>query len=165
MKKLTIIFALVVIGLTAQSGFGQTTGDDRANLIRAARFLEEKPFDKDAPKMREWAFLYVAQTKDVSVVICAGPLIRPMLEKKNKYGDELLNQYAIAMAAFKLQNPDRKSDENAAQLAGLESALKAYEKMVAGDSKAKYAALDELLAKRDKGELKALVEAADCAKK
>lgn len=35
--------------------------------------------------------------------------------------------YTIGMAAFKLENPDKASDEDAAQLAGLNTALKAYE--------------------------------------
>jgi hypothetical protein len=165
MKKFTIILTLFFIALGAQIGFGQNAANDKETLIKAARFLEQKPFDKDAKKIREWAMFYVIQTKDVSVVLCGGDLTKAMFDKKNKNGTELLGQYTIGMAAFKLENPDRKTDENAAQLAGIESALKAYEAMIAEKPKTKFEAMDELLVKRDKGELKATVDAANCGKK
>lgn len=166
MKKLTIIFALFIIAISAQTGFGQTREENKALLIKAAKFLEVKPFDKDAKDIRGWAILYVIETDDVSVIACAGSdFIKPVMEDKNKYGSELLGQYTIGMAAFKLENPSKKDDENAAQLAGVESMLRAYETMVKEKSKAKFAGMDDLIAKRDKGELKALVDAADCGKK
>lgn len=165
MKKLTLIFALFVISLTAQIGFGQTAAEEQNLLIKSARFLEEKPFDKDAKKVRSWAMSYVIQTKDVHILICGGELLSPVLEKKNKFGSELLGQYTIGMAAFKLANSDKAADENAAQLAGLESMLKAYEQMLKENPKAKFDGMDALLAKRDKGELKPAVDAANCGKK
>lgn len=165
MKKLTIIFAIFIIALTSQIGFGQTKEEQQSLLIKAAKFLEVKPFDKDAKDIRGWALRYVIETKDVSIIICAGDLTRPTLEKKNKYGSELLAQYTIGMAAFKLENPSKKDDENAAQLAGIESMLRAYEQMVKEKPKAKFAAMDDIIAKRDNGELKGLVEASNCGKK
>ena len=167
MKKSIITFALFLcVGLTAQIGFGQTPKpDDRETLIKAARFLEEKPLDKDAKNIRGWAMLYIIETKDVSVIICGGDLTKAALEKKNKYGSELLGQYTIGMAAFKLENPAGATDENAAQLAGLESMLKSYEVIIKEKPKAKFAGMDDLIKKRDNGELKAAVETADCGKK
>ena len=87
------------------------------------------------------------------------------MDKKNKYGSELIGQYTIGMAAFKLENPGKKDHENAAQLAGVESMLRAYEQMVKEKSKAKFAGMDELLTKRDNGELKKMIDAANCGKK
>jgi len=167
MKKLTILFALLIcVGLTAQTGYGQNSNqDDKETLIKAARFLEAKPFDKDAKRIRGWAISYVIQTKDVSVIVCGGDLTKAALEKKNKYGSEFVGQYTIGMAAFKLENPDKKDDENAAQLAGIESMIRAYETMLKEKSNAKFAGMDELVSKRDRGELKAIVDAADCGKK
>ncbi len=168
MKKLTIIFALFIIALTAQIGFAQqkaTKEEMKDLLIKAARFLEAKPFDKDAEDIRGAAMRYVIETDDVHIIICGGDILAPVLEKKNKYGTELLGQYTIGMAAFKLANPDKKDDENAAQLAGVESMLRAYESIIAEKPKAKFAGIDDLIAKRDKGELKAMVDAANCGKK
>jgi hypothetical protein len=74
-------------------------------------------------------------------------------------------QFSFGMAIFKLENPDKKNDENAANLAGLESMLRTYEAMVAENEKAKNAELDALLAKRGNDELKTVVDAAGCGKK
>ncbi len=43
--------------------------------------------------------------------------------------------------------------------------LKSYEAIVKENPKAKFAGMDDLIKKRDNGELKALVETADCGKK
>jgi len=161
MKKLTIIFTLLIIGLTAQIGVGQTTNKDKETLIKIVRLLEEKPFDENAKKYREWGFLYVAETKDVSVKVCTDT-IKPVMDKKFKYNTELMIHHSLAMAAFKLENPSKADDEAAAQLAGLESALKSYEAMIKEKPKAKFAALDELVEKRNKNELAAYIAANNC---
>lgn len=165
MKKLSIIFTLLIVALTAQLAAGQSQKEkDRASFISNARLLEKNPLDPNAGAARSWGFKWVADTDEVSVVICSGTM-KLLPEKKNKYKGELLMQMTFGMAVFKLENPDQKSDENAAQLAGLESMLRAYEAMAAKDEKAKNAGLDALVAKQKNGELKALVEAADCGKK
>ncbi|HLM02852.1 MAG TPA: hypothetical protein VK400_17505 [Pyrinomonadaceae bacterium] len=133
-------------------------------LIQAARFLEEKPFDKQAKDVRAWAVKYASDTEEVTVIVCGGTA-SPLLDKKNKFGSELIGQYLIAMTAFKLENPAKIKDENAAQLAGLESVLKTYETMLKENQKAKSAKIDELLAKRNDGTLAKYVADADCGKK
>jgi hypothetical protein len=115
-------------------------------LIKAARFLEEKPFNKDAKNIRSWAIIWITQTDKVSVTVCSLLLSNP--DKKYKYDPEILGQYTIGMAAFKLSNPEKATDENAAQLAGVESALTSYEAMVKEQPKARNAFLDDLVAKR-----------------
>ncbi|MGI8545061.1 MAG: hypothetical protein ACR2MD_16495 [Aridibacter sp.] len=164
MKRITLLFATILfIGLSVQIGFAQDTKEkNKQLLIGITEFLEEKPFDEKAESARKNAFTFVAQTKDVSVVMCTD-LTKDALKKKNKYGGELLIQYSLGMAAYKLENPDKK-DENAAQLAGLESMLKSYEAMVAEKPDAKFQAMDELITKRDNGELKTLIDTAGCGK-
>jgi hypothetical protein len=161
MKKTTLIFALFLFaGLTAQTAAAQDIPDSE-NFLRITRFLEANPFEDRAKQAREWAFLYLVETKDVSVTLCSGTM-KLIPEKKNKYKSELLMQFNLGMGAFKLENPDQKDDEIAAQVAGLESMLKAYEAMVVAKPKAKNDEMDTLLAKRDSGELKAMVENTDC---
>ena len=62
-----------------------------------------------------------------------------------------------------------KSDEKAAQVAGVESVLRTYEVMLKENEKARNADLDLLLAKQKSGELKATVdeafEAGECGSK
>jgi carboxypeptidase Q len=164
MKKLTIIFTFLVIALTAQVSFAQTQKEkDRASFISNTRLLERKPFDQNADVARQWGFKWVADTDEVSVTLCA-EIMKLIPEKKNKYKSELLMQFTFGMALFKLEHPDQKNDEMAAQLAGLESVLRTYEVMLNATDKAKNAELDALLVKRNNNELKAVVEAAQCKK-
>lgn len=161
MKKLTIIFTLLIIGLTAQFTFAQ---NEKELTIKTARALEEKPFDKETVKMREKSLRWIIETDQVHIVACSG-VLSPFLDKKNKLGGELTTAYTIGMAAFKLENPDKASDENAAQLAGLETALKSYEVMLKEKPKNKFDAVNELLAKRTDGTLAKYVADAECGKK
>lgn len=163
LRSLLCLSALVIC---FAGGFVNTTAQELGptQLIQAARFLEAKPFDKNAEAVRSMAVRYVIETKDVSVVICAGDITKPFLDKKNKNSTELIGQYTIVMAAFKLENPAKKDDENAAQLAALESVLRTYETMLREKPKSKHALMDEYILKRDKGELKAVVDGANCGK-
>jgi hypothetical protein len=154
-----------MIGLTAQFSVAQSQKEkDRSSFISNAKLLEKKPFDSNASAAREWGFRWLVETDDVSVTLCSDTM-KLIPEKKNKFKAELLMQFSFGMAVFKLENPDKKNDENAANLAGLESMLRTYEVMVAENEKAKNAELDSLLSKRNNGELNSLVEAAACGKK
>jgi hypothetical protein len=165
MKRSTFIFTLLIIALTTQVIFAQSKKDkDRTSFINNTRLLEKKPFDPKAGAARQWGFKWIADTDDVSVVLCSDTM-KLIPEKKNKFKAELLMQFTFGMAVFKLENPDKKDDETAAQVAGLESVLRTYEVMLAENKKAQSAGMDDLIAKRDSDELKALVEAGDCAKK
>ena len=153
-----IVFTIFATGVSAQEFTSE-------HLVRAAKLLEVSPYDKNAEAIRGAAVRYVIDTKDVSVLICAGDITKPFLEKKNKNSTELVGQYTIALAAFKLENPSQKDDEDAAQLAALESVLRTYENMIKEKPKTKFAPMDNYIQLRDKGELKALVEKAACGKK
>ncbi|MEP6947353.1 MAG: hypothetical protein ABJA02_15650 [Acidobacteriota bacterium] len=157
----TLFFVLLFGAVCFQTAFGQEA--DHQKLIKASRFLEQDPLGKDAKAIRSWAFVWAADTKDVTVIICG--LAGPFLDKKVKFGNELMSQYTIAMTAYKLEHPDKLTDENAAQLAGVESALTVYEFLLNNNPKGKTPAIDDLLSKRDKGDLAAFVAAADCGKK
>lgn len=161
MKKLTIIFALLLISLTAQVNFAQNNPSDKETLIKAAQILEAQPFHEKAKEFRTWAMRYIIETDDVSITVCS-QMFSSIMDKKNKNADELLAQYSMGMAAFKLANPDKVKDENSAQLAGTESMLRAYANMVKEKPKTKFQALDDLVTKRDKGELKKFVDEARC---
>jgi len=161
MKKLTIIFALVLIGLTDQANFAQNKPSDKETLIKAAQILEAQPFQEKAKEFRTWAMRYIIETDDVSITVCS-QMFSSIMDKKNKNADELLAQYSMGMAAFKLANPDKVKDENSAQLAGMESMIRAYENMIKEKPKTKFQALDDLVTKRDKGELKKFVDEAKC---
>lgn len=163
MRKLTTLSALFLISLAAQFTFAQEKPSDKELLIKATQILEAQPFHDKAKDFRTWAMRYVIETDDVSVIICT-QVLSAVMEKKNKNADELLAQYTMAMAAFKLSNPDKSKDDNAAQLAGMESMLRSYENMIKEKPKAKFPGIDDLIAKRDKGELKKFIDDSQCSK-
>ncbi len=166
MKKLAIIFALLVLSLTAQTGFAQNAKTiDKDTFVKAVKSLEQDPFIKDGKKYREAMTFYLIETKDVSVVVCTSDATKALFDKKYKFSNELFGQNMFGMAAFKLENPNKKNDEASAQLAGVESMLRAYEVMVKQNPKAQFAAADDLLAKKANGTLPKFVADNDCSKK
>ena len=166
MQRPHLFFILAIGLLLTFNGFGQDSKpSDKEMLVKASQILEQAPFHEKAKDFRAWAVNYVIQTEDVSVIVCGGDVVAPLLDKKNKFSSELVAQYTIGMAAFKINNPAMAKDENAAQLAGLESAIRAYQAMVKEKPKAQFAPMDDLAAKDSSGELKKMVDAADCTKK
>jgi len=165
MKRTIFLTSIFCLLFSVQMAIGQTQKDkDRAAFINNTRLLSEKPFDEHAPAARRWNLKYLADTDEVTVSICSG-LLNLVPEKKNKFKGELFGQLMYEIGVFKLKNPDQKDDEAAANLAGLEGMLRTYENMVAQNPKAKNTELDAMVAKRDKGELKSLVDGIDCSKK
>jgi len=160
MKKYPFLLALVGVALAFQTAQAQSQAEkEKATFINNSRLLEKKPFDQNAGDARTWGFKWVADTDQVIVGLC-GSIMMLIPEKKNKFKAELLMQQTFGMAVFKLENPDKTSDEKSAQLAGFESMLRAYEVMVAQNEKAKNAEMDALLAKQKSGELEGVLDAA-----
>ena len=156
----TTLFALavaVMLGLNFQSVAGQSKAAQ--DFVVNAKLLEKRPFDKNAPAVREGGFRWLVETDEVSVALCSGTM-KLIPDKKNKFKSELTMQLTFGMAVFKLENPAMKSDEKAAQLAGVESVLRTYEVMLKENEKARNGDLDLLLAKQKSGDLKAAVDEA-----
>ncbi len=156
---LGLILLLTSVGVSAQKDDKNETD----TLIKAARFLEQKPFDKGAKDVRAWAIRWVIATDKVSVTVCS--LLISGIDKKYKYSGEVFGQYTIGMAAFKLANPDKAKDEDAAQLAGIDSALTSYEAMVREQPKARNEFMDDLLARRASGALSQYIAQNNCKDK
>jgi hypothetical protein len=165
MRKLFTLCSLIVLVLfSSVNASAQIDEKDApANLIKATKFLEEKPLDKEAKNIRSWALTWVIKTDKVSVTVRS--MLVSGIEKKYKYSGEVFGQYTLGMAAFKLANPEKAKDEDATQMAGIESALISYEAMVKEQPKAKNAFLDDLVAKRGDGSLAKHVADNNCKSK
>jgi hypothetical protein len=150
-----LLFCVTVV---AQSDRGPSTPDERATAVRAARLLETDPFNNDAKKVREWLLKWLIETPDISVEICADYLPALYGQKNKNNAADLVMQMTFSSAAFIIENPDKAKDKVAVNLAGLEGTLKMYESILKSKPNAKIDSLDQLIAKRDKGELRAYVE-------
>ncbi|MEO8042781.1 MAG: hypothetical protein ABI646_09245 [Acidobacteriota bacterium] len=146
--------------MSATTTLAQT---EKENVIAAARALETAPLSSETSKIADRALKWTIQTEEVSLIAC-GNTFALFSDKKNKDASSLMTMaYMIGMAAYRIQNPTK--DENAVQLAGLETALTAYEAAVKEKPKTKSERADMLLPQRSKGELAAAVNAGDCGKK
>ena len=80
-------------------------------------------------------------------------LAQPRLGDKYPYSREVSLQPIFSAAAFAIENQDKARDEIAQYNAGIEGALRVYEALLKSKPDAQSALLDELLVKRDHGQL------------
>ncbi|MBV9241105.1 MAG: hypothetical protein JO314_03765 [Acidobacteria bacterium] len=156
---LAALTVFLVVG--ACTSYGQ---DNNAMVLAAAKAIEENTTTRESIDQREAALKWLIQTEDVHLIVCGGTF-GAFGDKKNKNSPAMTLAYTIGMGAFKIANPDKANDENAAQLNGLLLALKSYEWAVKDKPKTRFDAVEDLLKKRDAGELPALVNGFDCGKK
>jgi hypothetical protein len=102
---------------------------DQAVFVERTRLLERDPFTANAREIRQWLLTWTKKAPEVSVTVC--DVLGPIPKQKVPYGSELLLQSMFGNAAFQLEHPDRKTDMQAMQLAGMDSLLKAYAAIVA----------------------------------
>lgn len=161
MKKLSIFIAMAVVAFAAQGVLAQ---NGKELVITTKQALETAPSAKETEKLASASVRWIIETDQVTVGMCTG-VFTLFADKKNKLSGDMTSAYTIGMAAFKLENPSKTSDEMAAQIAGLELALKVYESLVKEKPKSKHDGIEALLVKRNNGELPALVNGIDCGKR
>jgi hypothetical membrane protein len=133
-------------------GRGLSTPEERAKAIKIARLLERDPLAKDAPANRQWLLNWIIEIPDIRFKSCVG-LLSSDVGNQYRYSTEVNQQIIFSAAAFRLENPDHLRNDTGAYIAGVEGALRVYEVLVKSVPDAKLAFLDNLLAKRDHGEL------------
>ena len=132
--------------------------------VKTARALETDPLNKETAAMEKPVLEWVIKTDEVNLIACGG-VFSLFSDKKNKSSSDMTAAYMIGMAAFKIEHPESAKDEDAAQLAGLTTALKAYSVIIKTKPKNKFEAIDALVDKMNNNQLADLVRAQDCGKK
>jgi carboxypeptidase Q len=158
MRKLVLVASLFVLSalpLCAQDR-GPSTAEERAKAVQLTRALEADPLNGKARDARAWLTVWIISVPDISVKLC-GQFMSSVLGAKKNYSSEIIVQNMFSTAAFVIEHPDQKDNEEAKYLAGVEGALRAYESIRKTKPKVKWPILDELIAKRDAGELAAYV--------
>ena len=126
--------------------------EDRIKALEIARSLEADPLGKQAKEQRTWLILWLTEVPDINVKACSS-LLGPIVGSKKNYDSELFTQTIASAAAFMIANPDKAKDDVAVYTAGLEGSLRTYESILKVKPKAKWPFLDDLLEKRNRGEL------------
>lgn len=163
MQRPTIL-SLVLVLLLVTPGLAKLNQDDEVNapekLIKSVAFLEQRPLDNKAKDLRSWALKWIAASDKVNVKVCS--LLVSGVDKNYKYSGEIVGQYSIGMAAFKLAYPARANEEDAAQLYGVQSALTAYATILRTHPQNANAFLDNLVSKRNQGDFGKYVKDHNC---
>lgn len=138
-----------------------STREERVKVVSLTRSLERDPFVADADATRQWLRAWVVEVPDIRVYVC-DELLRPGLGDHYPYSRAVSLQAMFSAAAFAIERPDKARDEIAQYNAGVEGALRVYEALLRSKPDARSAFLDELLMRRDRGELVAhIAEAAN----
>jgi hypothetical protein len=95
---------------------------------------------------------WLINAPDVSVTACLDPL-GGMSIKSFDHSTDIIAQYTLSMAVFIIRHPELKNDVTAQQIAGVESALRAYEVMRDANASPKSPPLENLLETQRRGEL------------
>jgi hypothetical protein len=154
--------ALVLLAASVLAARPQTGDREVEALMLAVKLLEEKPFDAKAKDVRAAAMKWIIDTDRVTVTVCA--FLIEGIPERYPYASEMLDQYTIGMAAYKMSKETEVKTEDGAQLAGVESALTAYLAIVKERPSAKLAFLDDLVAMRTRGELAGYAQKNNCEK-
>jgi hypothetical protein len=148
------------------SARGPSTPEERKRAVELTRRLEKEPLARSGAQNRAWLLKFIVEAPDFNVKGCRGPLDVLAKDEEDPYAALLYVQSVFGMAAFMFERPKQAGDWAAVQTAGIESTLKAYESLRRADSEARWKELDRLIAARNAGKLRGLVqkEMAGCEK-
>jgi hypothetical protein len=131
---------------------GPSTAEERSKALKYARDLEENPLGQNARDERGWLLEWIDKVPDITVPICSTLLPASLSQTQRRFAHEITYQMVIASAAYIIEHPNN-TDEDAPYIAGVEGALKTYENILKVRPQARWPVLDDLIQKRDKGEL------------
>jgi len=136
---------------------GPSTQQERDQAVKLTRLLEKDPLNPKAGDARKWLIFWSAAVPDITVDMCFHFVGGVQKVKKFPHESEIAVQTGWGQLAYQIEHPDAKPDDEATFVAGVESALKVYESILAAEPKSRVPFLDDLAVKRDKGELAAFV--------
>ncbi len=153
----TFLFALLVCAVslspcTATYARGPSTAEERAQALKLVQLLETQPLDPPAKEARQWLTMWLIEVPDINIKLCTG-VLSGFQKRTDNYSAEIFTQKMFSQAAFIIKNPDKANDTFACEKAGVEGALNAYQAILKEKPSARWQFLDDLLQKRDKGEL------------
>lgn len=134
----------------------QSLAEDQKRFVSVVQNLEIAPLDPELQHDRAWAIQWLTDTPDISVNVCLEP-IGGVSGKAYAGAPNIIVQYMLGMGAFIIKNPEKQNDPDAQQLAGVESALRAYQSMRTAQPLAISSMLEKLVEVQKRGELPGFV--------
>jgi len=146
-----LLLAYLHLGCGEGGGRGPSTIEERARVIALSRSLETDPLREDAAASRRWIRQWLVDVPDLNFIVC-DDLLDDSLDGY-AFAGEIRDQVAVSGAAFALEHQGKARDDVAVYTAGVEGALRAYEALLRSRPDTRAAVLDDLAARRDRGEL------------
>jgi hypothetical protein len=138
---------------------GPSTPEERKKAVGLVKKIEAEPLGKEADEARHWLVGWINGVPDINVNVC-GDLFGPAFAKTYPYSTQVAFHPIFAETRFAIEHPDKAKDKLASWTAGAEGTLRVYETLLRTKPDAHLPFLDDLVARRDRGELKAYVEQA-----
>lgn len=148
--------ALLLLPGGASAERGPSTAKERSKALRLIRQLEADPLGEKAQQARRWLALWLLDVPDLQVRYCA-EIVGGDRAARQRLRPELLAQISWSGAAFLIENPAKKDARVEIYTAGLLGALRAYEALLQVRPDQRSPLFDDLLAKRQAGEIAAFV--------
>jgi hypothetical protein len=136
----------------------RSTAEERGKAVRLARELEADPMSVDAPEKRRWLVVWYERIPDITITVCN--LLGPLPEEGHPFFAEVLGQTIFSGGAFMIEHPERAHDQVEVQTAGMEGALRVYERFAEKKPQGRLPFLEDLLAKRKEGTLRSYLSEA-----
>ena len=135
---------------------GPSTPAERAQFVADVRWVEANPLDERSSAARARLRQWTIEVPDIRFTVCPD-LLGHALGDAYPYTRELTTQIALSGAILTIEHPLEAREDVAVYLAGLEGALRTYQVMSDARPESRTAALEDLLEKRRRGELRAHV--------
>jgi len=144
LRKIAAVLAMS-LSTTAVAQSSADNGEEK--FIRLTQQLETAPLSDTDKSMRAWLLQWATDSPDITVLVC--DVMQFVSVKDTPNAGIYTTQMMFGNAAYQISNPVKRNDLLATQLAGVRSALRAYESILVKDPQAKLSHFDELL-KMDK---------------
>lgn len=156
LRLLLGLAVLLTLSGRADAERGPSTPRERTKALRLIRQLETDPLGGKAQEARRWLALWLLDVPDFQVRYCA-EVVGGDRAARQRIRPDLLAQIPWSGAAFLIENPEKQGAHAEVYTAGLLGALRAYEAILRDRPHERSPLLDQLLARRDAGELPGFV--------
>jgi len=158
-SRRSILAAAFVVAAILPALAGAASEAETTRFVRETRQLEISPLQPGADDMRRWLFNWALETPDYQVIICPVLGLPESVDEETSIAPEVLAQQTFGNLAYQITEGSDGGDELDRQLAGVESALKAYAVFMKADPSLKIPGVDHLAALKKAGTLRAHVAA------
>ena len=159
--------SILIVGCTSsQTSSSASSGAKGASLtteeaLEIMRRVEREPLSAEAPELRRTALEWVVNSKELGDLSIETSYLRELENSTWPFKGEMVIQYLLGSATWKLTGDSLRNDRLAQAEAGLRSVLAAYKNMLAADAKLREPSLDDLDEIRRQGKLRLYIRDID----